>query len=449
MLDAGYRVAFHFDPLIAYPDAERDYLCLIDELLDTVPPKQISFISMGGLRMTPRLRSAARGRFPGDPMLCGEDVLASDGRFRTFTPLRAESLSRAGRAFQKSGRRNSRLPVHGTGQHPRTRLWRGARATGYNRRAPRARMRCRHEKNPPHARTRSRLANGNLRGARAAIDRPIGVFDSGIGGLTVLKALTAALPSEDFIYLGDTARLPYGTKSNEVIVRYSKENTGFLLAKGIKMLVVACNTSSAVALDAIASDTMVPVIGVIEPGARAAAKASRIGKIGVIGTEATIASGAYTRAIQRLSPRAEIYTRACPLLVPLAEEGWTDNAVAELTVAHYLESLKQSGIDTLLLGCTHYPLLREMFARILGPRVKIVDIRDCDRGRRARPAADAQARARAAATAVKVSSSPRRPTASSASAADFSARRWNPPSASSASQRPISARFTHKKEVEH
>jgi glutamate racemase len=175
-----------------------------------------------------------------------------------------------------------------------------------------------------------------MRGSRAAIDRPVGVFDSGIGGLTVLKALAAALPSEDFIYLGDTARLPYGTKSNEVIVRYSKENTGFLLAKGIKMLVVACNTSSAVALDAIAS-------------------------------------GAYTRAIQRLRPRAEIYTRACPLLVPLAEEGWTDNAVAELTVAHYLESLKQSGIDTLLLGCTHYPLLREMFVRILGPRVKIVD----------------------------------------------------------------------------
>jgi len=179
-------------------------------------------------------------------------------------------------------------------------------------------------------------SNGLLRGSRAAIDRPIGVFDSGIGGLTVLKALTAALPNEDFIYLGDTARLPYGTKSNEVIVRYSKENTGFLLAKGIKMLVVACNTSSAVALDAIASDTMIPVIGVIEPGVRAAVKASRNGRIGVIGTEATIASGAYTRAIQRLSPRSEIYTRACPLLVPLAEEGWTDNAVAELTVAHYL-----------------------------------------------------------------------------------------------------------------
>ena len=203
--------------------------------------------------------------------------------------------------------------------------------------------------------------------------RPIGVFDSGIGGLTVLKELTALLPGEDFIYLGDTARLPYGTKSNEVIVRYSRENTEFLLAKGIKLLVVACNTSSAVALGEIASHTMVPVIGVIEPGARAAVKASRTGKIGVIGTEATIGSGAYTRAIQSLRPRAEIYTRACPLLVPLVEEGWTDNEIAERTVAHYLESLKASGIDTLLLGCTHYPLLRGLFERVLGTRVKIVD----------------------------------------------------------------------------
>jgi glutamate racemase len=191
--------------------------------------------------------------------------------------------------------------------------------------------------------------------------------------LTVLKELTALLPGEDFIYLGDTARLPYGTKSNEVIVRYSRENTEFLLAKGIKLLVVACNTSSAVALGEIERHTMVPVIGVIDPGARAAVKASRTGKIGVIGTEATIASGAYTRAIQNLKPRAEIYTRACPLLVPLVEEGWTDNEIAERTVTHYLESLKASGIDTLLLGCTHYPLLRGMFERVLGPRVKIVD----------------------------------------------------------------------------
>jgi len=208
---------------------------------------------------------------------------------------------------------------------------------------------------------------------RAAAARPIGVFDSGIGGLTVLRALVGVLPTEDFIYLGDTARLPYGTKSNEVIVRYSRENTEFLLAKGIKMLVVACNTSSAVALETIARDTMVPVVGVIEPGARAAVAASRSGKIGVIGTEATIASGAYTREIQRIRPKAEIYTRACPLFVPLVEEGWTENQVAQQTVAYYLESLKQSGIDTLLLGCTHYPLLVDLFTRELGRGVRVVD----------------------------------------------------------------------------
>ncbi|HXZ87489.1 MAG TPA: glutamate racemase [Candidatus Binataceae bacterium] len=225
--------------------------------------------------------------------------------------------------------------------------------------------------------TRIAASDGRvLVGTGAAADsrnRSIGVFDSGIGGLTVLKALIGSLPGEDFIYLGDTARLPYGTKSNEVIIRYSRENTEFLLAKGIKMLVVACNTSSAVALSEIARDTVVPVIGVIEPGAQAAVRASRSGKIGVIGTEATIASGAYTRAIQRLRPRAEIYTRACPLLVPLVEEGWTDNEIAERTVAYYLESLKASGIDTLLLGCTHYPLLRGVFSRVLGAGVKIVD----------------------------------------------------------------------------
>jgi glutamate racemase len=203
--------------------------------------------------------------------------------------------------------------------------------------------------------------------------RAIGVFDSGIGGLTVLKELAGALPAEDFIYLGDTARVPYGAKSNEVIIRYSRENTEFLLAKGIKLLVVACNTSSAIALGTIARDTIVPVIGVIEPGARAAAAASRNGRIGVIGTEATIASGAYTRALQQLRPGVEIYTRACPLLVPLVEEGWTDNEIAERTVAHYLESLKLSGIDTLLLGCTHYPLLSELFRRVLGPGVSLVD----------------------------------------------------------------------------
>jgi glutamate racemase len=226
------------------------------------------------------------------------------------------------------------------------------------------------------ARVPAAAGNGRRRTGVAEADnraRPIGVFDSGIGGLTVLRALTEALPREDFIYLGDTARLPYGTKSNEVILRYSRENSEFLLAKGIKMLVVACNTSSAVAVAEISRLTVIPVIGVIEPGAAAAATVSRNGKIGVIGTDATIASGAYTRAIHALRPRAEIYTRACPLLVPLVEEGWTENEIAQRTVAFYLESLKQSGIDTLLLGCTHYPLLRGLFERVLGPGVRIVD----------------------------------------------------------------------------
>jgi glutamate racemase len=220
---------------------------------------------------------------------------------------------------------------------------------------------------------RASIALSNGRVAARPPERPIGVFDSGVGGLTVLRALADALPGEEFIYLGDTARVPYGTKSNEVIIRYSRENTEFLLAKGIKLLIVACNTSSAVALEAIAGATMVQVIGVIEPGARAAVKASRSGKIGVIGTEATIASGAYTRTIQRLRPEAEIYTRACPLLVPLVEEGWTEGEIAERTVAHYLESLKRSGIDTLLLGCTHYPLLTDLFRQVLGPGVRVLD----------------------------------------------------------------------------
>jgi glutamate racemase len=221
-----------------------------------------------------------------------------------------------------------------------------------------------------HRRTQT---SRNSAATRASGSRAIGVFDSGIGGLTVLKALSGLMPQEDFIYLGDTARTPYGTKSSEVILRYSRENTEFLLAKGIKLLVVACNTSSAVALDAIAHDTTVPVVGVIEPGAHAAIAASHNGKIGVIGTEATISSGVYTRCIKQLKPRVEIYTRACPLFVPLAEEGLIDNEIVRRTVEYYLASLKTSGIDTLLLGCTHYPLLSSVIGEVMGPEVTLVD----------------------------------------------------------------------------
>ena len=207
----------------------------------------------------------------------------------------------------------------------------------------------------------------------ASRDGAIGVFDSGVGGLTVLHELVRALPREQFIYLGDTGRYPYGTKSAETVGRYSIENTEFLLDKGVKLLVVACNTMSSVALDQIAERAALPTVGVIEPGARAAARATRNRRVGVIGTEATIASGAYTQALRRVAPDVEIYTRACPLFVPLAEEGWVDNDIARATARLYLGSLRRSGIDTLILGCTHYPLLRDIITAVMGPSVRLVD----------------------------------------------------------------------------
>lgn len=204
-------------------------------------------------------------------------------------------------------------------------------------------------------------------------EQPIGIFDSGIGGLTVVQALMRVLPREHLIYLGDTARYPYGTKSADVVRRYSIENSEFLMDRGIKALVVACNTSSAIAGATLREKFDVPVIGVIEPGAAAAVKLTRKGKVGVIATDATITSGEYTRALRRLRRDLEIYTRACPLFVPLAEEGWVDNHVATTTAQLYLSSLKHSGIDTLVLGCTHYPLLREVIGEVMGRRVTLVD----------------------------------------------------------------------------
>lgn len=204
-------------------------------------------------------------------------------------------------------------------------------------------------------------------------DRGIGIFDSGVGGLTVVQRLLAALPHEHLVYLGDTARHPYGTKSAAVVTRYAIENTEFLAEKEVKLVVAACNTASAVALDALSERFKVPVIGVIEPGARAAASTTRNRKVGVIGTEATIASGSYTRALRALDPHLEIYSRACPLFVPLAEEGWVENEVARQAVALYLASLRRSRIDTLVLGCTHYPLLAAAVASYMGPEVQLVD----------------------------------------------------------------------------
>ena len=204
-------------------------------------------------------------------------------------------------------------------------------------------------------------------------DDAIGIFDSGVGGLTVVHALLEALPAEHLIYLGDTGRYPYGTKSAETVTRYSVENSDFLAGRGIKLLVVACNTASAVALPTLESRYDVPVVGVILPGARAALAKSRNRRVGVIATEGTIASGAYQRALRSLDGGLEIYTRACPLLVPLAEEGWVDGDVPRSVVETYLGSLRRSGIDTLVLGCTHYPLLRPVIAEAMGEGVTLVD----------------------------------------------------------------------------
>jgi glutamate racemase len=205
------------------------------------------------------------------------------------------------------------------------------------------------------------------------MQKAIGIFDSGIGGLTVVKEIVAKLPLENIIYLGDTARVPYGIRSPETVTRYSFENTQFLLSQEIKMLVVACNTASAISLEAVKKEFPLPVIGVLEPGARAAVAATRARKVGVIGTEATIASGAYEVALKKLAPDIEVYSLACPLFVPLAEEGWTDNDVAQLVAGKYLAPLRGKGIDTLVLGCTHYPLFKSVIAQAIGPDISLID----------------------------------------------------------------------------
>ena len=205
------------------------------------------------------------------------------------------------------------------------------------------------------------------------VTRPVGVFDSGIGGLTVARALYDRLPHESTIYFGDTARVPYGPKSPETVRRYSLEILHWLLGEGVKAVVVACNTSTAHALDALRAASPVPVVGVIEPGARAAVKASHGGGIGVIGTVGTIGSNAYARAIHAAAPGARVEQLACPLFVPLVEEGWFDRPATELIAAEYLAPLRRAGIDTLVLGCTHYPLLKPLLERVMGPAVTLID----------------------------------------------------------------------------
>jgi len=200
-------------------------------------------------------------------------------------------------------------------------------------------------------------------------DRPIGVFDSGLGGLTVVKEIMKALPNESLIYFGDNGRTPYGTKSKETVIKYTRQDVAFLLSKDVKMLVVACNTVSALALPEIRDTIKVPVLEVIEPGARSALRKTKTGRIGIIATPGTIASGVYSSAILRMNPGIEVFSKACPLFVSLVEEGWWDNDITRMVAEEYLKDMKKEKVDTLVLGCTHYPLLSETIRKVMGDEV--------------------------------------------------------------------------------
>ncbi len=204
-------------------------------------------------------------------------------------------------------------------------------------------------------------------------DRPIGVFDSGIGGLTVLKELACVLPNESFVYFGDTARLPYGARSKETIIKYAHQCINFLLSKDVKAIVVACNTASAAALPVMKESFKEPIIGVIEPGAAAAVEANKNNKIGILGTCATIKSGAYEDEIKKLCPGKRIVSNPCPLFVPIVEEGWAETEVAKIVAKEYLKPLIEEKVDTIVMGCTHYPLLKSVVADIMGSDVCLID----------------------------------------------------------------------------
>lgn len=205
------------------------------------------------------------------------------------------------------------------------------------------------------------------------MNKNIGVFDSGIGGLTVLKSLIGHFPNENFIYLGDTARVPYGNKGANTVIRYAIESTEFLKKQDIKLLVVACNTASSVALETLKKTVQIPIIGVVEPSAKEAYAVSKTKMIGVIGTRRTISSAAYTQALKRISSDVKVYGTACPLFVHLVEEGWTDNEVASKTTKIYLDSFKNIEIDVLILGCTHYPLLLDIIKKEIGSKVTLIE----------------------------------------------------------------------------
>jgi glutamate racemase len=225
---------------------------------------------------------------------------------------------------------------------------------------------------------------------------PIGVFDSGLGGLTVVRELMHQLPNESIVYFGDTARVPYGPKSPDTVRRYSREISDFLRAQGVKAVVVACNTATAHALPMLRDELPLPVVGVVDPGARAAVDATTTGRIGVIGTLGTINSGAYERAIKSICPGATLVARACPLFVPLVEEGWLDTEPTRLIAQEYLAPMRAVGIDTLVLGCTHYPLLKPLLAEVLGPAVQLIDSAEQTAAETARVLGEAGLRAPAA-----------------------------------------------------
>ncbi len=204
-------------------------------------------------------------------------------------------------------------------------------------------------------------------------EKPIGVFDSGIGGLTVVKRIAAALPEENIVYFGDTARVPYGSKSNNTVIEYSMEDAKFLMQKNVKAIVVACNTASSVAMQELKKNFKVPIIGMIEPGAATAIRTTKNNRVGVIGTRATISNKAYSNKIRELNPEIEIFETACPLFVPLAEEGWIDHKATYEIAEEYLHDLRDENIDTLVLGCTHYPILSKVIQEIIGHHVTLVD----------------------------------------------------------------------------
>ncbi len=202
---------------------------------------------------------------------------------------------------------------------------------------------------------------------------PIGVFDSGVGGLTVVREILARLPDEEIVYFGDTARVPYGSKSEGTITKFGLQAASFLISKGVKLIVVACNTVSSNSLETLEQSLEIPIIGVIRPGAEAACAATKTGRVGVIGTVATVESRAYEEAIRSISPEVDVLSRSCPLFVPLVEEGWIDHEATYLVAREYLAPFKEKGIDTLVLGCTHYPLLKGPISRVMGEGVALID----------------------------------------------------------------------------